>query len=232
MVNENIEESIANCTELEKDIGEAISRIPETEQGQRRKLVREIEEKIKALIQDRDFMDCEINEMQPGEERDSYQEKLEYHNECIKQLQDQLVIAQRGSDQENQKNAQGLMDDALKLQNIQKNSLDNSLSMVENMKQIGADTAVEIKRQQEQMQKASSNLDNMDSELDRAKVVLKNMFGRVAGDKCIRVLAIIVALTIIAAIVVSIVKPSAIKNTVEQSFSSSGGTSDNSTGII
>ena len=82
------------------------------------------------------------------------------------------------------------------------------------------------------MQKASSNLDNMDSELDRAKVVLKNMFGRVAGDKCIRVLAIIVALTIIAAIVVSIVKPSAIKNTVEQSFSSSGGTSDNSTGII
>lgn len=232
MVNENIEESIENCTRLEQDVGEAIARIPETEPSQKRKLIREINEKITALKQDRDFMDCEINEMQPGEERDMYEEKLKYHSESIQQLEDQLAIAQRGAEENNNKNAQELMGDALKLQNIQKNSLNNSIAQVEAMKQIGNDTTIEIKRQQEQMQKASQNLDTMDSELDRAKVVLKQMFGRLATDKCIRVLAIIVAIAVIAVIVVEIVKPGAIQQSVEGAFTNQGGTDGNGTEAI
>lgn len=232
MSYEDIDESIANCTELEQIIGDLINELSQTPQEKRKKLSLEIDQKIKALKQDLDFMDCEINEMEEGQIQDEYQEKYRFHKETVEKFESKLAMLSKPKDEGNQNvTAKDLMGKATNLQNQQKSSLDRSLEMANAAQETGNATLEEIKRQEEVMSKAADELDNMDGELDRAKKVMHGMLTRAAGDNCVRILVIIVVLCIIGVIVAECVAPGSIKNQVEKGFTTEGG-GDNNTEII
>ena len=71
--------------------------------------------------------------------------------------------------------------------------------------------------------KPSNDLNEMDSELFRAKKIIKVMFTRAAGDKCLRILALLVLLAVIAVIVVECVKPGSVKKSTEGWFNVENG---------
>ena len=230
--NEDIEESIQNCEDLEKVIEELIQEYTDTPQGQKKKLQLEIESKIKSLKTDLDFIDCEITEMQDGKVKDEYTEKYNTHKQTVQELENALAMAVKPPEEQNNNvSAQELMGKAINLQEQQKNSLSNTIQMAQASQDLGQDSLVEIKRQQDQMNKMDQDLDVMDSEIDRAKVILKQMVNRAAGDNCVRVLIIIVLLAIIGVIVTEIVAPGTIKNQVEKGFTTEGSGS-NQTEII
>ena len=221
--NEDIEESIANCVELEKIIEELIQEYTDTP-GQKKKLQLEIDSKIKSVKTDLDFIDVEISEMQDGPMKDEYVEKYKEHIETVRQLENTFAMAVKPPEEEKNNNVavQDLMGKAVNLQEEQKNSLTNTIQMAQASQDLGTNSLEEIKRQQDQMNKMDQDLDAMDSELDRAKVVMKQMVNRAAGDNCVRVLIILVCLCIIGVIVTEIVAPGTIKNQVEKGFTTEG----------
>ena len=229
---DDIDESIANCTELERVIGELIEELTNTETNQRKKLQLDIESKLKALKQDLDFMDSELTEMPDGSVKDEYMQKFQFHQETLHQLEDSFAFAAKPPEEKNNNiTANELMNKTTELQEQQKYSLSNSIAMANASLQIGSDTAVEIHRQMDQMNKISDDLDQMDGELDRAKVVMKGMVTRAAGDNCVRVLIILVLLCIIGVIVAEVVAPGSIKNEIEKGFTTEG-SGTNSSQII
>jgi hypothetical protein len=58
-------------------------------------------------------------------------------------------------------------------------------------------------------------LEEIDSELSRARKILKRMLTRARGDACVRVLAGLVLLSALAVIIVEIVKPGTVKRTAD-----------------
>ena len=227
MSNEDIEESIQNCENLEKVIEELIQEYEDTPQGQKRKLQNEIESKIKSLKTDLDFIDCEITEMQDGKVKDEYTEKYNTHKQTVQELENALAMIVKPKEEQNKNvSANQLMGQAISLQQQQQSSLQQTIGYAQVALGAGSASIEEIKRQQDQMNKMDKNLDKLNSELDVAKVYLKQMVGRGAGDNCIRVLIILVLLCIIGVIVTEIVAPGTIKNQVEKGFTTEGSASN------
>ena len=179
-----------------------------------------IEEKFQSLEQSINNIDLEISEMPKGPVKDEYRTKYNSHLTSMSQLRDNFDFAGRRQaiqDIQSQRNIdeKKVMNDALALQNSQKTSLDQSLGTITNIERVGNDTAVEIQRMQNQLQNATNNIDVIDSEMGRAKVIMKSMITRAAGDNCVRALAILVVIAIIAVIVVDVLSPGTVKKQVD-----------------
>ena len=218
--NADVEDAISICTDGEREIGQMIESLSGTKAGERRRLINDIELKLRKLSDDINYLLTEVDTLTDGAVKTEYKSKYQMHKESLTQLQDNFAFAGRNQavDEASKPkviNEQKLMDDSKKLQDQQKNSLDQSLQTISNIEQVGGDTALEIKRQQDQMAKANDNLETMDSELDRGKKVIKGIVTRAAGDNCVRALAILIIIAIIGIIVLESTGLGSVKEQVD-----------------
>jgi hypothetical protein len=79
---------------------------------------------------------------------------------------------------------------------------------------VGTATLEDIAHQRETLEKASNDLNAMDSESERAKKIMRSVLTRAAGDNCVRLLAILVIL----AVVVEAISPGAVKKNSDAWF--------------
>ncbi|KAH0791584.1 putative plant SNARE 11 [Histomonas meleagridis] len=220
----DINSYIQQVISIEKGISSAFDQLPGTEGPQRRGVLLEISEKIRRAKDYVSSIQMELFDIDDESTQEEYRAKYEEHNRIVTQYEEQLRNAESRAQNEEKARGQGattkdLMGKSLELQNQQKTSLDNSLRTIEEAKQVGGDTLVEIGRQKEVLEKTSQELNEMDSELYRAKKIMKVMITRAAGDKCVRILALLVLLAVIAIIVVEIISPGAVKKQAEGWFS-------------
>lgn len=219
----DINSYIHEVTSIEERISEAFDRLPGTDGPQRREILLEISQNIRRARDYVSSIQMELYDLDPKYEAE-YQAKYEEHSAAVGRYEDMLKDEEATARNAEKAKGQGLttadlMDKSLLLQNEQKNSLANSLATISQAKETGADTLVEIARQKEVLEKVSTELNEMDSELFRAKKIMKVMFTRAAGDRCLRILALLVLLSVVAVIVVECVKPGAVKKSTEGWFS-------------
>ncbi|OHT06224.1 vesicle transport through interaction with t-SNAREs 1A-like protein [Tritrichomonas foetus] len=216
------------CTDLEREISDMLEQVPDTNGAERRNLLKEIESKVSRAKEYVSSIQMEVLDITDDELNEQYTEEYETHNAEVTRLEEEVKAAGKSAQQEEKAKASGvttqqLMDKSKDLQEIQKRSLDNSINTINNIKEVGNDTLVEIDRQKEQLEKARNDMVEMDSELNRAKKIMKVMITRAAGDNCVRVLALLVLLAVIAVIVVEAVSPGAIKKQVDGWFTAESG---------
>ena len=116
-----------------------------------------------------------------------------------------------------------VMNKTTDLQQVQKKSLDNSITKVEDILEVGKRTLIEIDRQKNYLEVTQNDLIEIDSELNRAKKILRNMFVKAVRDKCVIILLILVFLSIIAILIVECIQPGAIKKQYNGWFKSESG---------
>ena len=223
----DINSYIQEVTRIEDDIAEAFDRLPGTEGPQRQEILKKISQNIKRARDYVSSIQMELFDLDPKYEAE-YQSKYDSHNKKVTEYEEQLKNEETTARNQEKAKVQGLtnkdlMDKSLKLQETQMNSLTNSINTINQAKETGSETLVEIARQKEVLEKVSNDLNEMDSELFRAKKIIKVMFTRAARDKCLRILALLVLLAVIAVIVVECVKPGSVKKSTEGWFNVENG---------
>jgi t-SNARE complex subunit (syntaxin) len=100
-------------------------------------------------------------------------------------------------------------DEALKraaeIQDEDLDNLDGMIQMVENTKQIGADTAAELQAQTDKLRQASEHVKEIESNMDIAQAELRSFIRRMGTDKLFMVCLCVVVIGIIVAVVWSII---------------------------
>ncbi|KAA6378986.1 MAG: hypothetical protein EZS28_025486 [Streblomastix strix] len=86
-------------------------------------------------------------------------------------------------------------------------SLQRTVQMSSDAVATAGDTALTLQAQTEQMLRIQSQLDSMDSDLDRAKKTLQKIVRRLMTDKLLVVLLLIIVIAIVGVLIYSAVKP-------------------------
>lgn len=220
----DIEDAIKQCTNIERAISDLLEEVVGTEGTERSRMIQDIMSKISKAKDYASTIEMELYDITDTEANEEYRSKYELHMKSIAQLEEQAKIVSRKKEEAQKPlTTSDLQAASLNLQQQQKDSLSRSLSTAEQVKESGARTLEEIQRQEQQLEKADGHLDEMDSELNRAKKVMKVIMTRAAGDNCVRVLALLVLLAVLAVIIVEAVKPGAVKKQVDGWFSPEDG---------
>jgi hypothetical protein len=191
--------------------------------NQKRVTLRTIEQKISRAREYVQSLDADISEITEQRDADEYRRKKDEHDQAVQLLEGLFRDANRSIQTEEQARAQGLtpqdlMNRATNLQDEQKKSLDNALFVANQIQTVGAGTLEDIAHQREVLDQTSKDLTAMDSELERAKKIMKQMLTRAAGDNCVRLLAILVILSVVAVVIVEAVSPGAVKKNSDAWF--------------
>ncbi|KAK8887075.1 hypothetical protein M9Y10_038111 [Tritrichomonas musculus] len=224
----DIDYYVKQCTDLEREIDEQLSQVQDTEGAERRNLIKELESKVARAKEYVATIQMEALDISDADDQEKYNDEYEKHNDEITKLEEQVKTAGKAAQAQEKAKASGmttqdLMDKARDLQEIQKQSLDNSINTINEINTVGQGTLEEIDRQKTVLEKAQNDMVEMDSELSRAKKIMKQMVNRAAGDNCVRILALLVLLAVLAVIIVECVKPGAIQKQVNGWFSSESG---------
>ena len=226
--NVDIDYYVKQCTDLEREIDEGLNQVQDTDGAERRTLIKELETKVARAKDYVATIQMEALDISDEDDHERYNDEYEKHNDEITKLEELVKSAGKSAQAQEKARASGLttqdvMNKALDLQEIQKNSLENSINTINNIQEVGSETLNEIDRQKKVLEEAQNNMVEMDSELSRAKKIMKQMVNRAAGDNCVRVLALLVLLAVLAVIIVESVKPGAIKKQVNGWFTSESG---------
>jgi hypothetical protein len=211
-----IRQAKALGTEARNLLGECAK----TQGNERASLLRTIDQKIAKA---RDFLqavEIDIPEIRDEKVLSEYNSVLEDLRGKIRILEQEARAAVQEAQVAEQNRAAGrttadLMAKSRSLQQEQLTSVDNAITTIERIQSTGADALTEIGRQKEQIGHTSSDLHEIDSELVRARKILKRMLTRAAGDTCVRILAIAVILSAVAVIIVEAIKPGTVKKTAD-----------------
>ena len=223
--NVDIDYYVKQCTDLEREIDEGLNQVQDTDGAERRNLIKELETKVARARDYVTTIQMEALDISDEDDHEKYNDEYEKHNDEITKLEEQVKSAGKAAQAQEKARASGLttqdvMDKALDLQEIQKNKLDNSIITINNINEVGNETLNEIDRQKKVLEEAQNNMVEMDSELSRAKKIMKQMVNMVAGDNCVRILALLFLLAVLAVIIVECVKPGAVKKQINGWFSS------------
>lgn len=219
METADIDDYFSSLTEIEINISRALGEIAEMQGEEKRQFSRNIEDSLNEARHFLTSIDLELCDL-PESLKPEYEGKKNHHQQVVTQYEDQLKATTRGinGQKEGPLTDKDIANKALDLQNQQKNSLDNSINMVNQIQDVGNSTLEEINRQEGKIGEAMDNLEMMDDELERAKHIMKQMVYRATGDCCVRILAVIVVIVLVGLIVIEIVKPGAIKKTSDGWF--------------
>lgn len=235
MRNADLEAYISQSTKLQSDIGELLHDLQGKTPQEKRHISKTIDSKFKQANDLVVSMDIEIVEMEMNPKleaaAESYREKYNYHKNSLSQLQDQYVaISQTGTEPETGQQMQytgvQINEMAERLQQRQIDELDDAITKGGQIIETGGRTIEEIQRQKDVMESISTDLTEMDSELERAKKILSNMRARFAGDTCVKVLIVLVGLVIIALIFCEIFAPGSIQKHANDWFDVATNSSD------
>lgn len=219
---------VEQCTELEREIDEGLKTIQDTDGIERRNLIKVLESKVELVKKYVATIRMEITDVYDEDDQERYNEEYEKHNNEIKKLEEQVNSAGKISQVQEKARASGneikdVMNKATDLQQIQTKSLDNSITKITNILEEGNRTLIEIDRQKNYLEVIQNDLIETDSELNRAKKVLRNMFVKAIRDKCVIILLILVFLSIVAILIVECIQPGAIKKQYNGWFKSESG---------
>lgn len=223
--NVDIDYYVKQCTDLEREIDEGLNQVQDTDGAERRNLIKELKTKVARARDYVTTIQMEALDISDEDDHEKYNDEYEKHNDEITKLEEQVKSVGKAAQAQEKARASGLttqdvMDKALDLQEIQKNKLDNSIITINNINEVGNETLNEIDRQKKVLEEAQNNMVEMDSELSRAKKIMKQMVNRAAGDNCVRILALLFLLAVLAVIIVECVKPGAVKKQINGWFSS------------
>lgn len=216
MSNGNIDFYNKQYANLEKEINEGLNQVQDTDGMERRNLIIELKAKIDNARNYVIMMQMEAPNISNEEDHENYNDELEKYNQKIAKLEEEVRNAENlAHEQEKSKiknmSPHNLMKKSLDLQDKQKDSLDNSIVIINNIQTEGNKITSEIGRQKKALEDMQNNMIDMDSELSRANKILKHMINRAATDNCVRVLILLLILAVIGIIIVVCVKPNAIK---------------------
>jgi chromosome segregation ATPase len=221
--NTDLEFYLKQCTTLEREAAELLQQCEEAEGNEKRTLLRSVEQKINRAREYVMSVQTDLVDLTDPRMIEDYTAKGEEHDQRVKLLEEQYQQASRQAQVQEQARAQGispqdLMGKARDLQDEQKRSLENDIYLLGEIQTVGAGTLDEIARQKGQLDSAANHLSQMDSELARAKKIMKAMVTRAAGDNCVRLLAIIVIISVVVVIIVEAVMPGATKEQADSWF--------------
>mgnify|MGYP001113081963 CR=1 FL=1 len=183
----DIDYYVKQCTDLEREIDEQLSQVQDTEGAERRNLIKELESKVARAKEYVATIQMEALDISDADDQEKYNDEYEKHNDEITKLEEQVKTAGKAAQAQEKAKASGMttqdfMDKARDLQEIQKQSLDNSINTINEINTVGQGTLEEIDRQKTVLEKAQNDMVEMDSELSRAKKIMKQMVNRAAGD--------------------------------------------------
>lgn len=221
--NTDIEYSLGEAEKLIKDLESLLEEVSGTDGAARRELIREIEQKLNRAKEYVTGAQLDIADLADEEMVDRYTEMV---NDYDTKLQSLSVAAKNASDRakrEEQERAKGvtakdLMGRTTAIQEQDVKILAGVANTLTTVQGMGNEQLAEIERQKQKLAQATEHMTTMDSELARARKVLKQMVTRAAGDNCIRVLAILVIIAVVAVVVVEVVKPGSVKKQSEGWF--------------
>jgi hypothetical protein len=221
--NADLDFYVKSCSTLETEARNLLNQVSSAEGNEKRSLLRTIDTKVSKAREFVTSIQLDIGDLTNEDMISHYTRLGEEHDEVVRLLEEDSREASRSAQREEVAASQGLtpqdlMNKSLSLQKEQSKSLDNSLYTISQIQAVGGETLDEIARQKEQINSVSSNLNEMDSELARAKKIMKVMLTRAAGDCCVRVLAILVILAVIAVIIVEAVAPGTMKKQTDGWF--------------
>jgi hypothetical protein len=222
--NADLDFYIKQCTTLESEARNLLQQAASAEGNEKRNLLRTIDQKVSRAREFVTSIQMDIGDLKNDDLINHYTREGDNHDQIVRQLEEDARQASQSAQQEEIARSQGitpqdLMNRSTALQKEQQKSLDNSLYTIGQIQATGADTLDEIGRQKEKVNEASKNLNEMDSELARARKIMKVMLTRAAGDCCVRILAVIVILSVVAVIIVEAVAPGSVKQQSDGWFS-------------
>lgn len=224
---DDIRMNITRCKQLQSYLASKFEELKgATNPNYRSKTIIEIQKTLDAYKSSLYIIRSEIDEI---DENDDYK----YSTGALRDAENTFKMLSRSWDEYSnllsdaqrsannvQRSDNELMNDITSMQKGQTQSLGRTIQNLKNAHNAADMTLEEQKRQQEALLKVGEDLDEMVSELERAKKYLRAMLTRAAGDVCVRVLAIIVLIAVIGVIIVEIVKPGSVASAIESGFKS------------
>lgn len=215
------------CRQVLDDANRMLEDVSSTDGNDRKRLLRDIGDKIRRAQTGIQAVECDIVGFD-DEIAEQYEERVRELQAEINEADEKLKEATADAKMSEQARAQGvskedLMQKATNLQQGQIDSLGRAVGALTQAQETGENTMVELQRQQEQLGHAIDHMETIDQEIARAKVVMKQMFVRAAGDQCVRILAVLVVIAVVALIIVEAVMPNTIKETAEGWFNTATG---------
>jgi len=219
----DIEFNLNECEHYQETIETILNDVQDASGSERRDMIRSIEQNIESARNYIEQAELDLSGVGDFGTRDRLSQRIEGNKDMLADLEARAKDAKQQAQLADQAVAQGLTPDDLmnRTTAIQKQSeraLDGALTALDGAEHQGNASLIEMQRQREVLGKASEQMNEMDSELARARKILKVMMTRAAGDNCVRVLALIVILAVVAVIIVEAVDGGAIKESVEGWF--------------
>jgi len=149
-----------------------------------------------------DGFKIELKSQQPSDKR-VYKAKLKQHKQNLEDMKNQIEWKQTDSVRKDlvgdhqpkvvdYDSGAGLMKHGLEVQQESKDSLARSVQTVHQTLAVGKETANKLDQQTQQMANMIDNLDDIGSTLDRSKKIIRDIARRVATDKYMWVLIVLV----------------------------------------
>ncbi|KAJ5068428.1 hypothetical protein M0811_12286 [Anaeramoeba ignava] len=215
---DEIEDYDERLTKICNEISSSINSLRSLKGRSRDQKSEEISDQLnKAKTLYRSFK-AELREL-PFNEKESWQKKSSQHNDTITGLindfnyvretaeKDELMDGRTDNtvDKE-QMTPHQLLDRGLNIQDESLESTNRMKKTIAQTDQVGMNTLVTLNEQTEQIQRISEGVDKIDSNLKIADREIRLFVKRMATDKCIAVLFLLVVLGFIAVIIYAIVK--------------------------
>ena len=221
--NADIVFSLGEAEKLLKDLEELLEEVKGADGADRRALLREIDQKLARANEYISGAQLDIADLADPDLIEQYTEQVNTHEETWQRLSTAAKEAGKQAQLEEQARAKGvttqdLMSKSTAIQEKDKQILSNVSKTLDEINNMGNEQLAEMERQKEKLAQSSQHMSEMDSELKRARKILKVMITRAAGDNCIRVLAALVIIAVIVVVVVDQVKPGSIKQQTEGWF--------------
>ncbi|KAI9209834.1 uncharacterized protein BJ171DRAFT_557508 [Polychytrium aggregatum] len=148
----------------------------------------------------------------PAEQAEEWKTKAGSYDTLMSKLAQDIEWAETSAAKDDKKKAvddmttKEITQQAMALQEKTHQSATNALRRVEETIQVAVETSTEIKRQGEQINKISDDVDQVEDNLRRADKQLKAFIRRMATDKIFMVFIFLIVIGIIAAIVLYVLK--------------------------
>jgi hypothetical protein len=145
---------------------------------------------------------------QPPSDKRVYKGKLKLHKAALEEMKNQIEWKQTDSVRKDlvgdhqakvvdYDSAGGLMKHGLEVDQESKDSLHRTVGKVAETLQVGKETANKLQQQTDQMGNMIDNLDSIEGTLNRSAKIIREMARRVATDKYMWVLIVLVFLAIV-----------------------------------
>lgn len=221
--NTDIEYSLGEAEKLINDLTSLLEEVKGTDGAARRELIREIEQKLNRAREYVTGAQLDIADLADADMVNEYTERVNNYETTLQNLSAEAKNAADQAKRQEQERAKGvtakdLMGRTTDIQDKDKRILTGVINTLTTVEGMGNEQLAEIERQKQKLAQATEHMTTMDSELARARKVLKQMVTRAAGDNCIRVLAILVIIAVVAVVVVEVVKPGSVKKQSEGWF--------------